>query len=72
VNTGGTTPQPDGTHPDLLTAEEVAALLRIHPDRVYRLIRERRLPAVHLGRTVRVERHTLMAWLAAGGTASGT
>jgi excisionase family DNA binding protein len=53
-------------------AEEVAALLRIHPDRVYRLIRERRLPAVHLGRTVRVERQTLMAWLAAGGTASRT
>ena len=72
MESGGTPPHPDGTRPELLTADEVAALLRIHPDRVYRLIRERRLPAVHLGRTVRIERQTLMAWLAAGGTPSGT
>lgn len=56
---------------ELLTAEEVAAILRIHPDRVYRLIRERRLPAVHLGRTVRIFRYVLMEWLEAGGTVTG-
>jgi excisionase family DNA binding protein len=67
----GNNGQIDATTPELLTAEEVAAILRIHPDRVYRLIREHRLPAVHLGRTVRVFRHILLSWMEAGGTASG-
>jgi len=55
---------------ELLTVEEVAALLRLHPDRVYRLIREHQLPAVHLGRSVRVFKHVLLSWLEAGGTES--
>ena len=66
----GNNGQIDATTPELLTAEEVTAILRIHPDRVYRLIREHRLPAVHLGRTVRVFEHVLLTWLEAGGTMS--
>ena len=68
---GGNNGKIDEPTPELLTAEEVAAFLRLHPDRVYRLIREHRLPAVHLGRTVRVSKHVLMEWLEAGGTVTG-
>jgi len=36
----------------LLTVEEAAAILRTHPDCVYRMIRAKQLPAVRLGRAV--------------------
>jgi excisionase family DNA binding protein len=54
--------------PELLTADEVAAILRTHPDCVYRLIRAKQLPAVRLGRAVRVFREALDRWIHAGGT----
>jgi excisionase family DNA binding protein len=55
----------------LLTAEEVAKILRIPKLNVYRLVRERRLPAVRIGRFVRVPEEELRAWLARGGAPLG-
>jgi len=57
--------------PQLLTVEEVAAILRTHPDVIYRLIRAKRLPAVRLGRAVRVVHEALDLWILAGGTSAG-
>jgi len=54
--------------PHLLTVDEVAAILRTHPDVVYRLIKTKQLPALRLGRAVRVVREALDRWILAGGT----
>ena len=40
--------------PQLLTVPEVAKILRLSPRTVWRLIRDERLPAVRIGRSVRV------------------
>ena len=58
-------------NPHLLTVEEVAAILRTHPDCVYRMIRARQLPAVRLGRAVRVVREALDGRTAMHGCAQG-
>ena len=42
-----------------LTAREVADLLRTHPRRVYQLIAAGELPAVRLGRSVRIPEEAL-------------
>ncbi len=51
----------------LLTAEEVARILRVPKLNVYRLVREGRLPVVRIGRFVRVPEEELRAWIARGG-----
>ncbi len=51
---------------DLLTAEEVAALLRVSPGWVYEHSRRDRIPHVRLGRYVRFRRGALEDWLAEG------
>lgn len=51
----------------LLTAEEVAAILKVRKSRVYELVRSGALPAVHIGRQVRFRRSDLERWLAQGG-----
>lgn len=51
----------------LLTAAEVAATLRVPPSRVYALVRAGLLPAVHVGRHVRVDEGSLEEWIARGG-----
>lgn len=52
---------------ELLTACEVAALLRVSRDRVYTLARRRLLPSVHLGAHIRFEKSQLEQWIAEGG-----
>jgi excisionase family DNA binding protein len=51
----------------LLSVPEVAKLLSVTPGRVYELVRLRLLPAVHLGRQIRVEEQTLREWIRNGG-----
>ena len=51
----------------LLRAETIAGILDISTARVYELIRMGILPAVKLGRQVRVEEQTLEAWITEGG-----
>lgn len=56
--------------PKLLTIAEVAQLLRVGEARAYSLIRENRLPGVvRLGRQVRVNETTLLAFIEEGGAA---
>ncbi len=53
----------------LLTARETADRLGLGIYRTYQLIRKGQLPAVRLGRQVRVDPAALEDWIAAGGTA---
>ena len=47
----------------LMTIEEVAEYLRVHPSTVYRLVRQGSLPAVKIGKQWRVDREALEEWL---------
>ncbi len=47
----------------LLRVDEVAALLRVGRWTVYELIRRGELPALRIGRLVRVPRHALESWV---------
>jgi putative molybdopterin biosynthesis protein len=53
---------------ELLTAVEVAEVLRVSRYHVYDLVRDGRLPAVRIGRHVRIARSVLDAWIGNGGT----
>jgi excisionase family DNA binding protein len=53
----------------LLTVSEAANLLGLRQSRVYTLIREGLLPAVRMGRQIRVSAGTLEKWIADGGQA---
>lgn len=48
---------------DLLTAEEVASLLRVTPAWVYAQTRKRQIPHLRLGRYVRYRREALENWI---------
>jgi excisionase family DNA binding protein len=50
----------------LLTPREVATELRITPAAVYAFVRRGTLPAVHVGRCVRIDRAALEAFLRTG------
>ena len=51
----------------LLTVPEVSLCLSVRPSRVYGLIRAGVLPAVRVGRQVRVLDDDLRQWIAKGG-----
>jgi excisionase family DNA binding protein len=51
----------------VLLASEAAAILRVPEARVYELVRQGRLPAVHIGRLVRIPEDALRKWIAEGG-----
>jgi excisionase family DNA binding protein len=52
---------------DLMTIEEVARVLRVRQERAYQLARDGVLPAVRVGRQVRVDRCALREWIERGG-----
>lgn len=47
----------------LLKCQEVAEVLQISRAQAYRLIQERKIPAIHIGRSVRVRLDDLMDYL---------
>lgn len=53
----------------LLTAQEVADQTGLSSQRVYELVRAGRLPAVHIGRQVRISASALAMWVEQGGEA---
>ena len=55
------------TENDLLLTREVALILRVHVESVRRMIRERRLKAIKVGRMWRVRNCDLNSSLAHGG-----
>ncbi|HLH70449.1 MAG TPA: helix-turn-helix domain-containing protein [Candidatus Dormibacteraeota bacterium] len=50
---------------ELLRVEEVAELLRVGRTKVYQLLARGELPVVRIGRSVRVPRRRLLAWIEA-------
>jgi excisionase family DNA binding protein len=58
--------------PDLLTVPETARRLGLHPDSLYRLIREGQFPpAVNIGRSIRISVSKLERYLHGDGTTNG-
>jgi len=54
---------------ELLTVDEVSALLRVKPPRVCELVRQKLLPAIRLGRQIRIDKAKLEEFLENGGRA---
>lgn len=52
--------------PKLLTTEEVATMLRWTPRYIGRLARERKIPAIKLGREWRYYETEIIEWIAQG------
>jgi excisionase family DNA binding protein len=50
-------------------APELAARYDVTPWRIYELVRDGKIPAIRLGRSVRFDPATIAAWEAQGGTA---
>ncbi len=48
----------------VMTLEEVAVFLRVHPSTVYRLLRLRHIPAFKVGSDWRFRRESIEDWLA--------
>jgi excisionase family DNA binding protein len=55
--------QPIHDNPTILTVREVADYLRVSEAKVYRLVREHRIPVVRIGRAWRFHRDLLDDWL---------
>jgi excisionase family DNA binding protein len=54
---------------NLLTIDELAAVLHVRRQRAYDVVRQGLVPAVRVGRQLRVDRLALRAWIHAGGQA---
>jgi excisionase family DNA binding protein len=54
----------DGGPPPLMTAQEVAVLLRVPRSTVYELARNRRIPFLKVGRRTLFAQQTLLDWIA--------
>jgi excisionase family DNA binding protein len=50
--------------PSILTLENVAKYLRVHPSTIYRLVRKNQLPAFKLGHDWRFNRESIDRWRA--------
>lgn len=50
-------------YPDMLTVNEVAAVLRVHPRSVQRWAREGRFASVRAGKTYRFSRADVARWM---------
>ena len=55
---------------DIMTPEQVADYLQMNIDTVYRLIRSRKLPAAKIGRSYRIPKEDVDAFLASNNTGS--
>jgi putative molybdopterin biosynthesis protein len=49
--------------PNIMTVHEVAEYLRVSEAKVYRLVKERRIPVVRIGKTWRFRKDLLDNWL---------
>jgi excisionase family DNA binding protein len=54
----------DGGPPPLMTAQEVAELLRVPRSTVYELARSRRIPFLKVGRRTLFAQESLLEWIA--------
>jgi excisionase family DNA binding protein len=56
-------------YPEMLTVEEVAAVLRVHPRSIQRWAREGRVASVRVGRSYRIPRAEVLRWMLAASRA---
>lgn len=54
--------------PDIMTLEQVADVLQLNSDTIYRLIRDKKLAASRIGRTYRITRDDVQVFLQANST----
>ena len=59
-------------YPTLLTVDEVATVLRVHPRSIQRWAREGRVPSVRVGRSYRIARADVVRWVLDASSESGT
>jgi excisionase family DNA binding protein len=52
----------DDAGPSILTIEDIAEYLRVHPSTIYRLLRKKKLPAFKIGRDWRFNREAIDRW----------
>jgi len=57
-------PAPLPPHPHL-TVDEIAGFLRVSPQVIYELVQDREIPALRIGRLIRIARQDFLDWLAA-------
>ena len=53
--------------PEVLTAREAAAILRVGRNQLYQAVARGQLGAIRIGRSIRIPRHALLALLASTG-----
>jgi excisionase family DNA binding protein len=49
--------------PDVMTAQEVAHMLRISPDHLYGLASQAKIPCLRVGRALRFSKAQLLQWM---------
>jgi excisionase family DNA binding protein len=54
----------------LMTVKEVAALLRVSTQTLYKMLEQRRIPGIKIGSQWRFDRTRFEAWLESGGAAA--
>jgi excisionase family DNA binding protein len=52
-----------GKHPEVMTVEQLADYLQLHPQVLYRHIRQGNIPVSRIGKTLRFKRSVIDAWL---------
>jgi excisionase family DNA binding protein len=52
-----------GQYPEMLTVDEVATVLRVHPRSIQRWAREGRFVAMRVGRSYRISRSEVLRWM---------
>lgn len=65
MGASGGASEPDLPFCRLLTAHEVAEILRVPRSTIYELARNRRIPFLKVGRRTLFERQSLLDWIAA-------
>jgi excisionase family DNA binding protein len=48
---------------DLLTVKEISDLLRLHPNTVYKLVRQGKIPSFRIGTELRFRKDVIMHWM---------
>jgi excisionase family DNA binding protein len=72
LDLAGSTTSAPATLPEVLTAREAAAILRVGRNQLYQAVARGELGAVRIGRSIRIPEHALLDLLTAGPpTASG-
>ena len=49
--------------PKIMTVKELSDYLRVHPATIYRLLKERKIPAFHVGSDWRFNAETIDRWV---------